>query len=77
VICMLRYHQVCLSSFADCSCFGWPVLGPCAQLSFSEAGLHHAVQVTLIREAGAAPDHPLHPCYPEGAYLTNLTYRVQ
>lgn len=32
--------------------------------------------LTLLRHAGAAPDHPLHPAYPEGEYLTNLTYLV-
>jgi hypothetical protein len=34
------------------------------------------IQVTLISKAGAAPDHPLNPGYPEGEYLTALTYRV-
>jgi 23S rRNA G2069 N7-methylase RlmK/C1962 C5-methylase RlmI len=34
------------------------------------------VQVTLLSKSGAAPDHPLHPAYPEGEYLTALTYRV-
>jgi 23S rRNA G2069 N7-methylase RlmK/C1962 C5-methylase RlmI len=34
------------------------------------------LQVTLLSEAGAAPDHPLNPGYPEGEYLTALTYRV-
>lgn len=33
-------------------------------------------QVTLLSKAGAAPDHPLNPGYPEGEYLTALTYRV-
>jgi 23S rRNA G2069 N7-methylase RlmK/C1962 C5-methylase RlmI len=33
-------------------------------------------QVTLVREAGAAADHPLHAAYPEGRYLTSLTFRV-
>jgi 23S rRNA G2069 N7-methylase RlmK/C1962 C5-methylase RlmI len=34
------------------------------------------LQVTLLSKAGAAPDHPLNPGYPEGEYLTALTYRV-
>jgi hypothetical protein len=34
------------------------------------------LQVTLLCKSGAAPDHPLHPAYPEGEYLTALTYRV-
>ena len=34
------------------------------------------VRATLVRAAGAAPDHTLDPGYPEGRYLTNLTYRI-
>lgn len=34
------------------------------------------MQVTLLKKSGAAPDHPLNPAYPEGQYLTALTYRV-
>ena len=30
----------------------------------------------LIREAGAGPDHPIHPMLPETAYLKTLTYAV-
>jgi 23S rRNA G2069 N7-methylase RlmK/C1962 C5-methylase RlmI len=33
-------------------------------------------QLTLVREAGAAPDHPLNVSYPEGKYLSTLTFRV-
>jgi 23S rRNA G2069 N7-methylase RlmK/C1962 C5-methylase RlmI len=33
-------------------------------------------QVTLLARAGAAPDHPINPAYPEGEYLTALLYRV-
>lgn len=29
---------------------------------------------TLVRKAGAAPCHTLHAAYPEGEYLTNLTF---
>ncbi|KFM29068.1 Ribosomal RNA large subunit methyltransferase I [Auxenochlorella protothecoides] len=32
--------------------------------------------LTLLRSAGAAPDHPLDPGYPEGRYLTNVLVRV-
>ncbi|GBF93829.1 RNA methyltransferase [Raphidocelis subcapitata] len=32
--------------------------------------------ITLLRKSGAAPDHPLNPAYPEGQYLTALTYRL-
>ena len=35
-----------------------------------------APQITLLRKAGAAADHPLNPAYPEGQYLTALAYRV-
>ena len=33
-------------------------------------------RVALLRHAGASPDHPLDPGYPEGEYLTCLTYVV-
>jgi 23S rRNA G2069 N7-methylase RlmK/C1962 C5-methylase RlmI len=33
--------------------------------------------VRVLRLGGAAPDHPLDPGYPEGAYLTNLTVLVE
>lgn len=33
-------------------------------------------KITVVRQAGAACDHPLDPSYPEGAYLTNYLLRV-
>ncbi|XP_063946479.1 uncharacterized protein LOC108214611 [Daucus carota subsp. sativus] len=33
-------------------------------------------KITVIRQAGAACDHPIDPAYPEGAYLTNILLRV-
>lgn len=33
-------------------------------------------KVTIIRQAGAACDHPIDPSYPEGAYLSNILLRV-
>ncbi|KAJ8445769.1 hypothetical protein Cgig2_026096 [Carnegiea gigantea] len=33
-------------------------------------------KVTLLRQAGAASDHPIDPSYPEGAYLSNILLRV-
>ncbi|KAJ9673116.1 hypothetical protein PVL29_026410 [Vitis rotundifolia] len=34
-------------------------------------------KITLLRQAGAACDHPIDPSYPEGAYLSNILFRVQ
>ena len=34
-------------------------------------------KITVLRQAGAACDHPIDPSYPEGAYLSNLLLRVQ
>jgi 23S rRNA (cytosine1962-C5)-methyltransferase len=31
---------------------------------------------SLIREAGAGPDHPAHPSLPETAYLKALVYAL-
>ncbi|XP_043701591.1 ribosomal RNA large subunit methyltransferase I isoform X1 [Telopea speciosissima] len=33
-------------------------------------------KVTVLRQAGAACDHPIDPSYPEGAYLSNVLLRV-
>ncbi|CAI9087982.1 OLC1v1022201C1 [Oldenlandia corymbosa var. corymbosa] len=34
-------------------------------------------KVTILRQAGAACDHPIDPSYPEGQYLSNVLLRVQ
>jgi 23S rRNA (cytosine1962-C5)-methyltransferase len=31
----------------------------------------------LIRQAGAGPDHPVHPALPETAYLKALVYALE
>ncbi|XP_027355973.1 uncharacterized protein LOC113865540 isoform X2 [Abrus precatorius] len=33
-------------------------------------------KITILRQAGAAYDHPIDPTYPEGAYLSNILLRV-
>ncbi|KAI3496610.1 hypothetical protein L1887_38979 [Cichorium endivia] len=33
-------------------------------------------KITVVRQSGAACDHPIDPSYPEGAYLTNVLLRV-
>ncbi|XP_062107386.1 uncharacterized protein LOC133818501 [Humulus lupulus] len=33
-------------------------------------------KITLLRQAGAACDHPVDPAYPEGTYLSNILLRV-
>lgn len=33
-------------------------------------------KVTVLRQAGAACDHPIDPSYPEGAYLSNVLLRL-
>ncbi len=35
-----------------------------------------AASATLIRQAGAGPDHPVHPLLPESAYLKALVYAL-
>jgi 23S rRNA (cytosine1962-C5)-methyltransferase len=43
----------------------------------SAAGLTRAGREgTIIREAGAGADHPVHPLLPETAYLKALVYAV-
>ena len=33
-------------------------------------------QVTVLRTSGAAADHPIHPAFAEGAYLTAVLLHV-
>jgi len=33
-------------------------------------------RAALVRQAGAGPDHPVHPLLPETAYLKTLVFRV-
>jgi 23S rRNA (cytosine1962-C5)-methyltransferase len=41
------------------------------------AGLHRSGrQAALIRQAGASPDHPVHPLLPETAYLKALAFAL-
>ncbi|KAL5978779.1 hypothetical protein ACLOJK_029896 [Asimina triloba] len=49
-----------------------PKLAPRRKGAASMAGR----KVTVLREAGAACDHPIDPSYPEGAYLTNILLRI-
>ncbi|OMP00168.1 Pseudouridine synthase/archaeosine transglycosylase [Corchorus capsularis] len=49
-----------------------PKLAPSKKGAASMAGR----KITVVREAGAACDHPIDPSYPEGAYLSNVLLRV-
>lgn len=33
-------------------------------------------KITIVRESGAASDHPIDPSYPQGTYLSNILLRV-
>ena len=33
--------------------------------------------ISVVRHAGAAPDHTLNPGYPEGKYLSNILLSVR
>lgn len=61
-------------------------LGSCAALNGFNPNVHATVQeaaksagrhISVLRSAGAAPDHPIDPGYPEGAYLKNLLLLVR
>jgi 23S rRNA G2069 N7-methylase RlmK/C1962 C5-methylase RlmI len=59
-----------------CSCSGAISQGNRLPEIVMEAARQAGRRLILLREAGAASDHPLNPAYPEGQYLTNLTYQV-
>nr|XP_043628859.1 ribosomal RNA large subunit methyltransferase I [Erigeron canadensis] len=59
-----------------CSCSGAMTQSgqflPVLQGAASMAGR----KITVVRQGGAACDHPIDPSYPEGAYLSNILLRV-
>lgn len=59
-----------------CSCSGAMtqsgIFLPTLQAAASMAGR----KITVVRQGGAACDHPIDPSYPEGAYLSNVLLRV-
>jgi 23S rRNA G2069 N7-methylase RlmK/C1962 C5-methylase RlmI len=55
-----------------CSCSGAMTQSGEFESMVAEAAVAAGRHITVLRHAGAAPDHTLNPCYPEGAYLTNL-----
>uniref|UniRef100_A0A2N9J2N4 Uncharacterized protein n=1 Tax=Fagus sylvatica TaxID=28930 RepID=A0A2N9J2N4_FAGSY len=59
-----------------CSCSGAMTQSgmflPTLQGAASMAGR----KITVLRQAGAACDHPIDPSYPEGTYLSNILLRV-
>jgi 23S rRNA G2069 N7-methylase RlmK/C1962 C5-methylase RlmI len=66
-----------------CSCSGavaqappLPAGGTGFTTMLRAAAADAGVRVTVLRVAGAGPDHPLDPAHAEGAYLTNVLVRV-
>ena len=48
----------------------------CVPMIVQAAARDAGRRITVLRVAGAAPDHTLDPAYPEGHYLTNVLLRV-
>ena len=55
-----------------CSCSGAMTQSGEFESVVAEAAVAAGRHMTVLRHAGAAPDHTLNPSYPEGAYLTNV-----
>jgi 23S rRNA G2069 N7-methylase RlmK/C1962 C5-methylase RlmI len=62
--------------FMTCSCSGAVTQSNLLPSMVSEAAYKESRRLRLVRHAGPASDHPTDPSYPEGEYLTNLTYFV-
>lgn len=45
-------------------------------IAMQEAARVAGRHISIIRTAGAGPDHPIDPAYPEGAYLKNVLLLV-
>ncbi|XP_010534774.1 PREDICTED: uncharacterized protein LOC104810275 isoform X2 [Tarenaya hassleriana] len=59
-----------------CSCSGAMTQSGLFMRTLQSAATMAGRKITVVREAGAACDHPLDPSYPEGRYLSNALLRV-
>eukprot|EP00268_Persea_americana_P031376 TRINITY_DN3050_c5_g1_i2.p1 TRINITY_DN3050_c5_g1~~TRINITY_DN3050_c5_g1_i2.p1 ORF type:complete len:416 (+),score=91.57 TRINITY_DN3050_c5_g1_i2:47-1294(+) len=59
-----------------CSCSGAMTQSGMFMRTLQGAASMAGRNITVLRQAGAACDHPIDPSYPEGAYLTNYLLRV-
>ena len=63
--------------FLTCACSGAMTQDPLLfKRIIADAGRASKRDVTIINTSGAAMDHPVHPAYPEGAYLTAVLVHV-
>ncbi|KAI8553216.1 hypothetical protein RHMOL_Rhmol06G0326900 [Rhododendron molle] len=71
---------ICAVDFFKLWCFSLDFFGNALIASLGTATTAAASsvgrKVTIIRQAGAACDHPIDLSYPEGAYLSNILLRV-
>ncbi|CAI0547182.1 unnamed protein product [Linum tenue] len=59
-----------------CSCSGAMTQSGTFMRILQGAALTAGKKITIVRQAGAASDHPVDPSYPEGMYLSNILLRV-
>ncbi|KAG2648848.1 hypothetical protein PVAP13_1NG067800 [Panicum virgatum] len=59
-----------------CSCSGAMTQSGMFLKTIQGAASMAGKKVTILRQAGAACDHPIDPAYPEGQYLSNYLLRV-
>ncbi|GLT75770.1 hypothetical protein SLA2020_474690 [Shorea laevis] len=59
-----------------CSCSGAMTQSGMFLSTLQGAASMAGRKITVVRQAGAACDHPTDPSYPEGAYLSNVFLRV-
>ncbi|KAK4839060.1 hypothetical protein QYF36_018768 [Acer negundo] len=59
-----------------CSCSGAMTQSGTFLRTLQGAASMAGKKITVIRQAGAACDHPIDPSYPEGIYLSNILLRV-
>lgn len=59
-----------------CSCSGAMTQSGSFLSVLQKAASSVGRKITVLRQIGAAADHPIDPSYPEGAYLTNILLRI-
>ncbi|CAM8877049.1 unnamed protein product [Rhodiola kirilowii] len=59
-----------------CSCSGAMTQSGTFLRTLQGAASNAGRRITVLRQAGAACDHPIDPSYPEGEYLSNILLRV-